>query len=127
MAYTSAYRFLAEFLHTALTREGVQVGNTASVPRVECHTFIENTPSDKAGAVRVVSVIVESMSNRSPEEAAAMNAGNLAAIQAAGQTGTDYKVVGAVPTQLQELTEASDTQIVLHRVLQTIDFYIQQL
>ena len=40
-----------------------------------------------------------------------MNAGNLAAIQAAGQTGTDYKVVGAVPTQLQELTEASDTQI----------------
>ena len=125
--YSSSYASIASSLVTTLSREGVPVNGTAGYPRVELHTFIENPATDKGGAVRVLSCIVESMSNKSAADAATMNAGNLALLGAMTYTGTDFRLVGIVPTQLQELTESTDPQMILYRVLQTIDIYIQQL
>lgn len=127
MAYASAYKFLSTFLNAALAREGVAVGNTAGYPRVEIHDFTEQQPIDKALSVRVISCVVESISIVSPEEAEQMNADNLTQIEESGIVGTEFTFVGAVPTQLTETTEATDTAPALYRVLQTIDFYIQQL
>ena len=125
--YKSSYKAIASALATTLSRAGVSVNGTAGYPRVELHTFIENTPSDKGGAVRVLSCIVESMSAKGAADAASMNADNLALLGAMTYTGTDFALVGIVPTQMQELTETSDPQMILYRVLQTIDIYIQQL
>ena len=36
-------------LRSALTRKGINVGGTASYPRVEIHTITESAPMDKAG------------------------------------------------------------------------------
>lgn len=125
--YSSSYKTIAAVLVSALEREGVAVGNTASYPRIELHTFIEAPAMDKGNAVRVLSCIVESMSNRSAGLAADMNAENLSRLGALAYSGEDFAIVGIVPTQLQELTETSDPQLILYRVLQSIDIYIQQL
>lgn len=126
MAYASAYKFLSVALNAALAREGVQVGNTADNRRVEIHDITENQPTDKALAVRVVTAVVECISPVSPEDAEQMNADNLAIIDGLAPSSEAYRIVGAVPTQLTETTEASDTAPVLYRCAQTIDFYIQQ-
>lgn len=125
--YSSSYKPIATALATLLSRSGVQVGGGAGYPRIELHTFIENPPSDKGGVVRVLSCIVESMSNRGAAAAATLNDENLALLGGWTYTGTDFSIMGVVPTQLQELTETSDPQIILYRVLQTIDIYVQQL
>ena len=125
--YKSAYKPIIKALITALERTGVYVGGTAGYPRVEVHSVIENTPMDKAGSVRVLACTVESMSTVSPEEAAGMNEDNLAKIGAFSYSGADFKVIGIVPTQFQDLTETSDPQKIIHRALQSIDIYVQQL
>ena len=125
--YSSAYRAVSTALAQALTRAGVHVGLTAGYPRVETHTFNENAPLDKGGALRVISCVVESMAVTSPEDAESMNAANLTAIQGlALAADSGFRVVGVVPTQLQELTETSDTQQILYRALQSVDIYVQQ-
>jgi len=138
--YSSSYKPIASALAAALAREGYPVGGTATYPRVELHTFIENATTDKGGAVRVLSCIVESMSNKSAEQAATMNAYNLSVLGRFTYEGDfsedfsedfqldrPFRVVGVVPTQLTELTETSDPQMFLYRVLQSIDIYVQQL
>lgn len=124
--YKSSYKKIAQALHATLSREGVTVGGTAGYPRVECHSFIENAPLDKDGSVRVLACTVESMSTVSPEDAARMNADNLERLGSFEYQDSDFKVIGIVPTQLQDLTETSDPQKILHRVLQSIDIYVQQ-
>ena len=137
--YSSSYKEIGSALVAALVRQGVRVGGTAGYPRIELHTFIENPATDKGCGVRVLSVIVESMSNRSAEEAARMNECNLARLDRFRYEGPfddsfsddfqhtrAFRVFGVVPTQLQELTETSDPQMILYRVLQTIDIYVQQ-
>lgn len=127
--YKSAYKPLVQALISALSngRTGVFFGGTAGYPRVEVHSVIENPPLDKGGAVRVVNATVESMSVTSPEEAATMNTDNLAKLGSFTYTGTEFRVIGLLPSQLQELTENSDPQKILHRVLQVIDIYVQQI
>ena len=138
--YSSSYKPIAEALALALAREGVAVNGTTGYPRVELHTFIENPTTDKGEALRVLSCIVESMSNRSAEEAAQMNGYNLAALDGfrydgdwsndfSGdfRLGRSFRCIGVVPTQLQELTETSDPQMIIYRVLQSIDIYVQQI
>lgn len=130
--YNPSYQPVAEALHVTLAREGVHVGDTAAYPRVECHSFVENTPQDKGDAVRVLACVVESMSVTSPEEAAGMNADNLALIQTLDgyiytSGTTTFEVIGIVPTQFQDMTETSDPQKILYRALQSIDIYVQQI
>ena len=127
--YKPSYKPLSQAIHAALAREGVAIGNTAAVPRVEVHSFVEAQPQDKGDALRVLSCVVESISNVSMEDAAGMNATNLeklAGVQVTGDT-PEYRVIGSVPTQLQESTDTTDTQMIEYHVSQNIDFYVQQL
>ena len=126
MAYASAYKYLSTGLNATLIREGVSVGNTASYPRVQVHDITEQPPVDKGGSVRIVTAVIESISEVSPEEAEQMNSDNLA-LCATLPDSEAFHLVGLVPAQMTENTEESDTAPVLHHVLQTIDFYIQQL
>jgi hypothetical protein len=125
--YKSSYKTIYAALVTTLTRTGVNVGGTAGYPRVEIHSFVENPPSDKGGSVRVLTCVVESMSTASAVAASQLNDDNLQLLGGFAYSGEQFKVVGLVPTQLQDLTETSDPQQIIYRVLQTIDIYVQQL
>ena len=125
--FKSCYKPIRAALVSALTREGVHVGGTAGYPRVEPHSFIENTPQDKGDAVRVLNCVVESISATSSTEAAQINEANVALLGAFNYADTEFRVFAVVPTQLQNLTETSDPQKILYRVLQTVDIYVQQL
>lgn len=125
--YKSSYKTINAALTAALTRTGVHVGGTASYPRVQLHSFVENTPQDKGDAVRVLSCVVEADSTTSAVDAARINEDNLQLLGGFSYTGTDFRAFGVVPTQLQEFTETSDPQQILYRVLQSIDIYVQQL
>ena len=137
--YRSAYKPVFEELHRRLARPGVFIGNTAGYPRVEVHTIVENQPTDKGNAVRVLSCVLESMSTSSMEEAATMNEYNLGLLQDFRYEGMfsddfsedfqltgEFRVVGVVFTGMNELAETSDTQTVIYRVLQNVDIYVQQ-
>lgn len=127
--YKASYKPVSQAIHAALAREGVTIGNTAAVPRVEVHSFVENPATDKGGAVRVLACVVESVSNLSMEDASGMNATNLEkldGVQVSGDT-PEFRIVGWITTQLQEQPVTTDTQIIEYHVLQSIDFYVQQL
>ena len=127
MAYKSAYKFIYKTLNLGLKRTGVFVNSTAGYPRVEVHSFVENQALDKGAAVRVISCIVESMSTTSLENAVEMNEKNIELIQAIGQvSGAAFKIVGFIPTTLQDLVEQTDTQSILYRQLQSYDIYLEQ-
>ena len=126
MASKSAYRFAYKALKAALTRTGVVIGRTSGYPRVELHSFTEGEGLDKGGAVRTVACIVESMSATSLDAAVTLNEGNLAALASLAAEDNDFRICGWRPTQLQDLTEATDTKAVLYRQLQNIEIFIQQ-
>lgn len=127
MSYKSAQGDLYKALRRQLLRPGIPVGETASYPRVEIHSFTENAPLDKDGFMRSVSCIVESMSVRSYGDAVAMNADNLGRLLADGiDAGNDFIIVGITPDQLTELTETLETKEILYRQLQRINVLIWQ-
>ena len=41
--------------------------------------------------------------------------------------GEGWKVVGIVAGQLQELTETTETQAILYRLLQNVTIYVEQI
>lgn len=124
----SAYKPLYATLVTALAREGIYVGRTAGYPRVEVHTINEGERLVKDGSLRMVSATVESMTTDSLISAEQMNAANLSTIGALTQTSDNqWKIVGVVETQLQDLTETADTQTIIYRLLQNIEVYLEPL
>lgn len=126
--YKSSQGEVYKALRRQLMREGVAVGETADYPRVEIHSFVENTPQDKDGMVRTVSCIVESMSVQSYGHSVAMNEYNLSKILEDGWhvLGNGMTILGVVPDQLTELTETLDTKEILYRQLQRINLTIWQ-
>lgn len=115
-------------LRAQLLRPGVPVGETADFPRVEIHSFAENAPMDKDGIVRTVNCTVESMSTKSYGDSVAMNEENLERLLADGwhAIGKGFTILGVIPDQLTELTEALETQEILYRQLQRINVIIWQ-
>lgn len=123
----SAYSTLYAGIVARLKRNGVRVGGTADVPRIEAHSITEGERLDKDGALRQLTLTVECISNSSVAEAAAMNDENLKRLTETDlDLGNDWSCIGIVPTILQDLTEASDTQKVLYRILQQFNIYIQR-
>ena len=108
-----------------LTRKGVKVGGTASYPRVEVHSVIEQEPLDKGGTVRSISCIVESISEDRMAEVVGLNEGNLEQLSMALNLGADWRIVGIQQGQLQQITETSETKKILYRLLQNITVYVQ--
>ena len=111
-----------------LTRKGVKVGGTASYPRVEVHSVIESEAQDKAGDIRIVNCIVECISEERMSDVMQMNEDNLTLILGESlNVGAEWRVIGIQPGQLQELTEMSDTNAILYRLLQNITVFVQRL
>jgi hypothetical protein len=127
MSYdTSAYDAVYSAVVSRLTRAGVTVGKTAFLPRIEVHSITEGNRQDKGGAVRVVSLTVESMSNASLGAATEMNEKNLKLLTQSPLSMTGWDFVGVVPDQLQDLTESSDSDKIVYRLLQSVDIYVQK-
>ena len=127
MSYdTSAYDAVYSAVVSRLTRAGVTVGKTAFLPRIEVHTITEGNRQDKGGAVRVVSLTVESMSNASLGAATEINEKNLKLLTQSALSMTGWDFVGIVPDQLQDLTESSDSDKIVYRLLQSFDVYVQK-
>ena len=126
--FISALGAVYKALVSVLTRKGVKVGGTASYPRVEVHSVVEPEPIDKDGIVRIITCIVESMSEDKMADVMQMNEGNLERLVAqALNLGESWRIIDIIPGQLQELTESTETNKILYRLLQNITVYVEQL
>jgi hypothetical protein len=111
-----------------LTRKGVNVGGTASYPRVEVHSVTEQEPLDKGGIVRSISCIIECMSEDKISNIMDMNEDNLTRLLGdALDLGSSWRLIGINPGQLQQITETTDTNKILYRLLQNVTIYVERL
>ena len=124
--HVSGYRTLYSAVVTRLTRTGVTVGSTARYPRVEIHSFREQERLDKEGALRQINFIVESISNKSLDQATAMNEDNLKLLTENELSFTGWTSLGVTPVQLQDLTETSDTNKIIYRLLQEVSVFLEK-
>lgn len=124
--HVSGYRTLYSAVVTRLTRTGVTVGSTARFPRVEIHSFREQERLDKEGALRQINFIVESISNKSLDQATTMNEGNLKLLTENELSFTGWTSLGVTPVQLQDITETSDTNKIIYRLLQEVSVFLEK-
>lgn len=125
---TSALGAVYKGLIARLTRKGVAVGGTASYPRVEVHSVIENEPMDKGGNIRTLSCIVECISDKRMSDVMQMNEDNLTLLLSnALNIDKPWRIIYIQSGQLQELTEVSDTNAVLYRLLQNMTIYVERI
>ena len=122
----SGYRTIYNALVSRLSRSGVTVGKTAKVPRVEIHSIREGERLDKDGALRQISVIVESISNTSLGNATTMNEDNLKLLSENELELDGWTCLGVLPVQLQDLTESSDTNKIIYRLLQEVTIFLEK-
>lgn len=122
----SAYRTIYTAVVGRLSRTGVTIGKTAKVPRVEVHSIREGERLDKDGALRQVTMTVESISNRSLGDATQMNEDNLKLLTEYELQLDGWTCLGVVPVQLQDLTETSDTNKILYRLLQEVTIFLEK-
>lgn len=126
--HTSAYGDLRAAVVSCLKAAGLKVGGTAGYPRVEVHTITENQRLDKDGAVRSLSLTIESISDRSMVASSEMNEAAMEALTSEGALSLEgWDVLDVTPDQLQELPEASDSAKILYRVLQGYDVLVEKL
>lgn len=123
--HVSAYAPLYSAVVARLTRRGVTVGGTAAIPRIEVHTITEGERLDKDGALRQLTLTVECISNKSIGEAVAMNDVNLQLLTEEDITVEGWTILGIVPALLQDLTEVSDTQAIVYRLIQQYNVFIE--
>ena len=123
---TSAYSHVYEAVVSRLQRTGVRVGGTSFYPRVEVHTISEQARLDKAGCVRSLTMTVETVHNSSLEEADVINRENLALLTSDLPIAIDGgRIFGIVPDQLQDMTETSDTNKIIYRLLQSFTVWVE--
>lgn len=122
----SGYRTIYNALVAQLTRQGVTIGKTAKYPRVEIHSIREQERLDKDGALRQINVTVESISNRSLGEATTMNEDNLRLLTENELELIGWTCLGILPVQLQDMTESSDTNKIIYRLLQSFTVWVER-
>lgn len=110
-----------------LTRKGVKVGGTASYPRVEVHSVTEQEPMDKGGNIRSITCIMESMSEDRIADVVDLNEVNLSLLRSALDLGDQWKIIGIQPGQLQQLTETTETNKILYRLLQNMTVFVERI
>lgn len=114
-------------LRARLTRTGVHVGGTADYPRVEIHSIIESAWLDK-GSVKSVSCVVECISDRRMHDVQEMHEENLKRMLGSSlMLANDWQVFGIVAGQVQELTEVSETNAIIYRLLQNVTIYVERI
>jgi len=127
---TTAYGPVYKAVVARLTRTGVVVGGTASLPRVEVHSFTEQERLDKEGELRQITFTVESITNTSMDACIALNEGNMELLTGSDLTigdGTQWRCLGVIPQQLQDLTETSDTNKIIYRLLQSYTLWAERI
>lgn len=110
-----------------LARPGVTVGRTARLPRVEVHSITEGERLDKEGQVRQITLTVESIGNTSLVATAQVNEANIERLTSELTLPTGWTCLGVVPDQLQDLTESSDTNKIVYRLLQTFTVWVMRV
>ena len=115
-------------LRARLARSGVPVGGTADYPRIEIHSLVESAALDKEGDIKQVTCIVECISNRKMHDVQEMHEENLHRMLGnALQLGDNWQVFGIVCGQVQEMTEVSDTNAIIYRLLQNVTIYVERI
>lgn len=122
----SGYRDIYGAVVARLTRTGVVVGSTAKYPRVEIHSIREQERLDKEGALRQINLTVESISKSSLAQAVTMNEDNLQLLTETELEIEGWNVLGILPVQLQDLTESSDTNKIIYRLLQELVIILEK-
>jgi hypothetical protein len=113
-------------LRASLTRSGVNVGGTADYPRIEIHSITESEWLDK-GSIKRITAVVECISNKRMTDVLEMNETNLARILGDKLLLSEgWKVSGVVTGQAQELTETSDTNAIIYRLMQNVTIYVER-
>ena len=125
--HESAYGPFYSAVCARLERNGVRVGKSAFVPRVEVHTITESERLDKEGALRQLSFTVESIGNASLAATVAMNEENVKRLTSEISLPEGWRCVGILPDQLQDLTETSDTNKILYRLLQGFTAFVERV
>ena len=124
--HESAYDPVYSSIVSRLTRAGVTVGKTARLPRIEVHTITESERLDKEGELREMNLTVESIGNASLAATVAMNDKNIELLTSELSLPTGWTCLGVIPAQLQDLTETSDTNKIIYRLLQSFTVFVQR-
>lgn len=123
----SAIGAVFKALRSALNRAGVNVGGTADYPRIEIHTITESEWLDKNKTLKRISCIVECMSTRRMADVFEMNDENLRRmLEDSLNLDNGWHIVSIVEGQSQELTESTETQALLYRLMQNLTIYVQR-
>lgn len=125
--HESAYSPVYQAVVSRLTRQGVAVGRTARTPRVEVHSITEGERQDKDGQVRALNLTVESIGNASMAATITMNEENIERLTSELTLPEGWNCLGVVPDQLQDLTESSDTEKIIYRLLQTFTVWVERV
>ena len=110
-----------------LTRKGVHVGGTGAYPRVEVHSVIENPPMDKGGSIKSLTCTVECISEDRLASVLQMNADNLdLLLKDSLQIDQPWHIIGIDAGLAQQLTETSDTNAIIYRLIQDLTIYVER-
>lgn len=110
-----------------LTRKGVHVGGTGAYPRVEVHSVIENPPMDKGGSIKSLTCTVECISEDRLASVLQMNADNLdLLLKDSLQIDEPWHIIGIDAGVAQQLTETSDTNAIIYRLIQDLTIYVER-
>lgn len=124
----SAIGAVFKALRGALNRSGVNVGGTADYPRIEIHTITESEWLDKDWSLKRISCIVECISARRMSDVLEMNDENLRRmLKDSLHLDNGWHIVSIELGQAQELTETSETQALLYRLMQNVTIYVERV
>lgn len=129
MTFKSSLSAVLKALRGALVRSGVNVGGTASYPRVEIHSLQEQAPETKDDSVREVSCTIECISEERIADVMKMASDNTGLILgAAGLSMDEFKVIGIIAGQTRMLDEQEsvDQNKIIYRLMQDFTIWIER-
>lgn len=110
-----------------LTRKGVNVGGTAAYPRVEVHSVIEGAPLDKDGKIKSLTCTVECLTDDRLASVLQLNEENLSRILSNSLTiEAPWHIISINEGVAQQITETSETNALLYRLIQDLTIYVEQ-
>ena len=124
--HESAYGQFYAAVVARLERAGILVGKSAAVPRIEVHGITEGERLDKEGQLRQLSFTVECIGNASLAATVALNDENIARLTSELVLPAGWNCLGVLPDQLQDLTETSDTNKIIYRLLQGFTAFVER-
>ena len=110
-----------------LTRKGVNVGGTAAYPRVEVHSVIEAPAMDKGGKIKSLTCTVECITEDKMSSVLQLNQDNLELLlNNSLAIESPWHIIGIDAGTGQQVTEMSDTNTILYRIIQDLTIYVEQ-